>query len=47
MRLISFADDNVINVSASSVKDLVRKVNLPLERLEIFTSLSLLSVNVR
>ena len=31
---------------ASSVKDLIRKANLALERLEIFTSISLLCVNV-
>ena len=47
MCLISFADDTVLTVFASSVKDLVRKANLALERLEIFTSLSLLCVNVR
>ena len=45
--LTSFADDTVLTVFASSVKDLVRKANLALERLEIFTSLSLLCVNVR
>ena len=43
---ISFADDTVLTVFASSVKGLVRKVNLTLERLEIFTSLSLFCVNV-
>ena len=45
--LNSFADDTVLTVFASSVKDLVRKANLALERLEILTSLSLLCLNVR
>ena len=45
--LTSFADDTVLTVFASSVEELVRKANLALERLEVFTSLSLLCVNVR
>ena len=45
--LISFADDTVLTVFALSVKDMVRKANLALERLEVFASLSLLCVNTR
>ena len=45
--LISFSDDTTVTVFSSCVKDLVRKANLALERLGIFTSLSLLCVNVR
>ena len=45
--LISFADNTVLTVFASSVKDLARKANLALERQETFTSLSLLCVNGR
>ena len=35
--LTSFADDTVLTVFASSGEELVRKVNLALERLEAFT----------
>ena len=47
MSLTSFADDTVLTVYASSVDLLLRKANLALERLEVFTSLSLLCVSVR
>ena len=45
--LTSFADDTILTVFASSVEKLVRKASLALERLEVFTSLSLLCINVR
>ena len=45
-RLCLFADDIVLTVLSSSVKDLVKKVDLALDRLKPFTSLSLLSLNV-
>ena len=45
--ITSFADDNVLTVFAKSVDDLIVKANDALKRLEVFTSLSLLCVNVK
>jgi len=45
--ITSFANDTALTLFAKTVKDLIAKANNALKRLEVFTSLSLLSVNVK
>ena len=44
--ITTFADDTALTVSSQSVDDLLLKVNRVLKAFFVFTSLSLLSVNV-